>query len=147
MLARSYAASVAVLPPARPAPPLRARGDSLRQVSVLIVDDVAVWRGAVRELFERRGYGIAGEADRAATAVESVKRLVPDAVLLDVHLPDGNGFEVAGRLTRDHPGLAVLLTSVDFDHHFYALADLCGARGFVPKSQLARVELERFWPR
>jgi hypothetical protein len=41
---------------------------------------------------------------------------------------------------------AVLLTSADFDEHFYARADASGARGFVPKSQLAQVELERFWP-
>jgi hypothetical protein len=41
--------------------------------------------------------------------------------------------------------MAVLLTSADFDEHFYAAADASGARGFVPKSQLAQAELERFW--
>ena len=60
--------------------------------------------------------------------------------------PDGDGFDLAEQLTRSQPGMAVLLTSADFDEHFYARADASGARGFVPKSQLAEVELERFWP-
>jgi two-component system invasion response regulator UvrY len=147
MPARSRADSTVLVPPARPAPPPGARGAHLRRVNVLIVDDVAVCRLAERELLERRGYAIVGEADCASTAVALVERLTPDAVLLDVHLPDENGFALAARLTREHPGLAVLLTSVAFEGQFYALADACGARGFVPKSQLAQVELDRFWPR
>jgi CheY-like chemotaxis protein len=147
MPARPNAALALALPPARPAPAPRARGDDLRRVNVLIVDDVAVCRRAERELLERRGYAIAGEADCALKAVASIELLTPDAVLLDVHLPDENGFALAARLTREHPGLGVLLTSVAFDGQFYALAEVCGARGFVPKSQLAQVELDRFWPR
>ena len=134
-------------PRARPAPVPRARGDDLRPLNVLIVDDVAVCRRAERELLERRGYAIAGEADCAVKAAASIELLMPDAVLLDVHLPDENGFALAARLTREHPGLGVLLTSVAFDGQFYALAEVCGARGFVPKSELAQAELDRFWPR
>ena len=91
----------------------------------------------MRQLLERRGYAIAGEASCAASAIESVERLAPDAALVDIHLPDATGFEVAARLTEAHPELAVLLTSFDFDRQFYALADVSGARGFVPKDQLA----------
>jgi two-component system response regulator DesR len=71
----------------------------------------------------------------------------PDAALLDVRLPDGNGFELAARLAGSYPRLAVLITSSQFDFNFYARADASGARGFVPKSQLARIEFESFWPR
>lgn len=113
---------------------------------VLIVDDTPVCRCVVRELLERRGYGIAGEAGSAAMALDFVERLAPEAALLDVHLPDENGFELAARLTGSHPNLAVLLTSADVERRFYALADLSGARGFVPKDQLAQVELATFWP-
>lgn len=117
-----------------------------RTAWVVIVDDASAFRVAIRELLERRGYHVVGEADSAATAIELVDRLTPDAILLDVHLPDGNGFEVVARLRESHPGLAALLTSAGVDVTFYARAAACGARGFVPKAQLAQVELERFWP-
>ena len=80
-----------------------------------------------------------------AQAIAFVERLAPDAVLLDVRLPDANGFELAARLSRARPALAVLLTSGNFDPSFYALADRSGARGFVPKERLALVDLTRFW--
>jgi DNA-binding NarL/FixJ family response regulator len=100
----------------------------------------------MRQLLERRGYTVAGEADRGAIVSDLVERLEPDAVLLDVHLPDDNGFKLAARLTGARPELAVLLTSVDFDHGFYVRAEASGARGFVPKAQLAQAELAVYWP-
>ena len=128
---------------AQPGVSRRTRGP--RKDRVVIVDDSPACRGVIRELLERRGYDVAGEAGCAAGAVELVKRLSPDAVLLDVHLPDGNGFELAAQLREQRPGLAILLTSIDFDSGFYALADVSGARGFVPKSQLAHVQFDLFW--
>ncbi|HEY1517004.1 MAG TPA: response regulator transcription factor [Solirubrobacteraceae bacterium] len=116
------------------------------KAAVPLVDDAPRCRRVVRELLERRGYAIAGEASCAASAIDSVERLAPAAALVDIHLPDATGFEVAARLTEAHPELAVLLTSFDFDRQFYALADVSGARGFVPKDQLALVEFAFFWP-
>lgn len=112
---------------------------------VVIIDDSTLCRTVIRELLEHRGYDIAGEAGSVATAIDLVERLSPDAVLLDIHLPDGNGFEVAAYLRAHHPNVAVLLTSIDFQSSFYALADVSGARGFVPKSQLGDVQFELFW--
>lgn len=132
--------------PARKAPCPRLPGARGSSVRVLLVDDAAVFRRVACELLERRGYVVAGQAGCAAEAIACAERVLPDAVLLDVSLPDGNGFAVAARLTRRHPRLAVLLTSARFETRFYALAERSGARGFVPKAQLATVELERFWP-
>lgn len=87
---------------------------------VLIVDDTTCCRQIVCELLERRGYEIAGEAAGVAAALGLAERIQPDAALLDVHLPDGDGFDLAEQLTRSQPGMAVLLTSADFDEHFYA---------------------------
>ncbi len=86
-----------------------------------------------------------GEADTAARAVEAAERLAPDAVLLDVHLPDGCGFEVSAALTDADPDLAVLLTSTDEPPRRDLRVDLAGARGFVLKCSLASTPLERFW--
>ena len=101
---------------------------------------------AARALLERRGYSIVGEADCAATALNYVKCLAPDAVLLDIHLPDGGGFDLTTRIRDFRPEIAVLLTSSDFDHHFYTLAEAHGDRGYVPKGQLSHVDFASFWP-
>jgi DNA-binding NarL/FixJ family response regulator len=114
-------------------------------VRVLIVDDSAPFRDAARELLKRRGYVVVGEAGCAAGAIEAAKLLAPDAVLLDVHLPDGSGFEVSALLTDARPELAVLLISADDSPPPDRRVEACGARGFVPKSCLAATPLERFW--
>jgi CheY-like chemotaxis protein len=114
-------------------------------VRVLIVDDSAPFRTAARELLKRRGYVVVGEAAGAAEAIEAAEQLAPDAVLLDVHLSDGCGFEVSGVLTGARPELAVLLISADDSPPPDRRVEACGARGFVPKSCLAATPLERFW--
>jgi DNA-binding NarL/FixJ family response regulator len=113
---------------------------------VLIIDDAPVFREVAREVLERRGYVVAGEADSAASAVEAVARLAPDAVLVDVRLRDGDGFELSAALTRAHPELAVLLASADRVPPSPERVQACGARGFVLKSRLASTDLTQFWP-
>jgi DNA-binding NarL/FixJ family response regulator len=115
-------------------------------VRVLIVDDVALFRQAASELVRRRGYAVAGEAESAAAAVEAAELLRPDAVLLDLRLPDGTGIEVSTVLTRAHPGLAVLLMSVDRVAPSDEEIRASGARGFVIKARLAATDLSRYWP-
>ena len=100
----------------------------------------------MRVLLERRGYSVVGEADCAATALNYVKCLAPDAVLLDIHLPDGDGFDLTARIREVRPEIAVLLTSSDVDHRFFALAEARGARGYVPKDKLSHVDFASFWP-
>jgi DNA-binding NarL/FixJ family response regulator len=121
-------------------------GRSDRRVRLLVVDDIAPTRRVICELLRRRGFDVVAEADSAAMAVRLTDRFVPDGVLLDVELGGDSGFDVASRLTRRHPGLLVLLTSAVFDARYYAVAERCGAAGFVPKSNLAQVDLTRFWP-
>jgi DNA-binding NarL/FixJ family response regulator len=112
---------------------------------VLIVDDQPSFRRLARELLERRGYSVVGEADSAAAAVDAAERLAPDAVLLDVRLGDGNGFEVSDALTRASPAHAVLLVSNNDYCDCHRVKD-SGARGFVLKSRLAATDLAEFWP-
>jgi DNA-binding NarL/FixJ family response regulator len=66
--------------------------------SVLIVDDHAAFRAAARELLEADGFRVVGEAADGAGALTAIAELEPDVVLLDVQLPDLNGFDVADRL-------------------------------------------------
>ena len=115
-------------------------------VRVLVVDDSAPFRRAACELLARRGYVVVGEAETAETAIEATERLAPDAILLDVHLPDACGFELAAFLIDFRPGVAVLLTSADDALAFDRRAGVSGARGLVLKRCLATAPLGLFWP-
>jgi DNA-binding NarL/FixJ family response regulator len=114
---------------------------------VLIVDDSSHFRAAAHSLLVRRGYEVVGEVGTGDAAIDAVKRLAPDAVLLDVLLPDGSGFAVSALITSARPAPAVLLTSSEDFGPCLALSKECGARGFVLKSHLGRCELTSFWPR
>ena len=114
---------------------------SNRPVQVLIADDHACFRDVARVLLERRGFAVVGEATGAAACLEAAERLAPEAVLLDVHLGDGDGFEVCRALTRDDPRRAVLIVSADERREAPTRAENCGARGFVLKSMLAKADL------
>jgi CheY-like chemotaxis protein len=112
---------------------------------VVIVDDSPPFRRAVREMLQRRGYLVVGEVGTAAAALDAVERVLPDALLIDVGLPDGCGFELARVLIRAQPGLAVLLMSANDPPAGKQRLSESGARGFVLKSCLAAAPLERFW--
>src|SRR4051794_19301942 len=113
----------------------------LQPLRVLIVDDHAPFRAAARELLERRGFAVVAEADGAETGLEAAEAVTPDAVVLDVHLHDGNGIDVCRALTEANPTLAVLLVSADA-HYGRWMSD-CGAVAFMPKTRLASADLDR----
>ena len=68
------------------------------RVTVLIVDDFAAFRRSARALLEDDGFDVVGEAADGRTALAEVERLRPAVVLLDVQLPDEDGFEIAARM-------------------------------------------------
>lgn len=79
--------------------------------TVLIVDDHAPFRRAARELLTAEGYEVIGEAADGRSAVYETRRLTPAIVLLDVQLPDLDGFEVARRLAAaGHTGATILVS-------------------------------------
>ena len=120
--------------------------DLVGPVGVLIVDDSSSFRHAARELLEYRGYVVAGEADSVRTAIAAVAALSPDAALIDVGLPDAPGTELANYLRTHHPGVRVLLCSVDPARDPRTPADVPGSAQFVLKRELAQVDLSAFWP-
>lgn len=88
-------------------------------------------------LLEADGYEVVGEAADGATAMTEARRLRPDLVLLDVQLPDHDGFDVAARITVDAGAPAVVLTSSRDWSDSAELIHRSGARGFLPKDQLS----------
>jgi DNA-binding NarL/FixJ family response regulator len=105
--------------------------------TVLVVDDHDGFRSFARALLQAEGFEIVGEAIDGASALEAVAKLRPDMVLLDVQLPDLDGFQVAERLAeRDDPPLVVLVSTRDAASYRRRLADT-PARGFIPKGELS----------
>lgn len=106
-------------------------------VTVLIVDDHASFRRAARALLELEGYAVVGDAGNVQDAVAAARGLRPDVLLVDVGLPDGDGFEVAERLRRDAvPPPAIVFTSNRDATGFARRIAMCGGAGFVAKHEL-----------
>lgn len=103
---------------------------------VLIVDDHEPFRLVARELLEGAGYVVAGEAATAAEGLAAVAAEAPDAVLLDVHLPDTDGFAIARTLTDAGGPVVVLISSREEEEYGDRIA-ASGARGFIAKSKLS----------
>jgi DNA-binding NarL/FixJ family response regulator len=83
-----------------------------------------------------------GEAEDGVSALSSVAQLEPDLVLLDIQLPDLNGFEVARRLLDLQPELQIVLISSRDRCQYGPLIEASGARGFVSKGDLSGPTLE-----
>lgn len=108
--------------------------------SILIVDDHPSFRATARALLQAEGFEVVGEAENGVAALRQARELHPDVVLLDVHLPDFDGFEVADRLSRLEPAPEVVLTSSRDDYAHLVAAS--AARAFVRKDALSGETLQ-----
>lgn len=113
------------------------------RIRVLLVDDHGVVRRGLRGYLELLDdIEVVGEASDGSSALEAVRRLEPDLVLLDVQLPDMDGFTVANELCRRNgTGPKVVLTSSRDESDFGSIVALCGAAAFVPKGELTGAAL------
>ena len=109
--------------------------------TVLIVDDHPSFRATARAILQADGFDVVGEAENGANGLRTAEKLHPDVVLLDVQLPDVDGFEVASRLTGNGGAPLVVLTSSRDAADFGPLVAQSGARGFVPKAELSGAAL------
>ena len=112
---------------------------------MLIVDDHPGFRAAARELLTHRGYSVVGRPCALKRRSRQRPASSPMRVMLDVHLGDDDGFEVARALERTCPRAAVLLVSSGDYGDCEVLARRAGAVGFVVKSRLATEDLREYW--
>ncbi len=113
----------------------------MTRVTLLLVDDHAAFRASARTLLEAAGFVVVGEAASGAEALAEVARLTPDVVLLDVMLPDFDGFAVCDRFAAADRQPTVVLTSSRDASAYRRRLRQSPARGFIPKSQLTGAAL------
>jgi DNA-binding NarL/FixJ family response regulator len=114
--------------------------DEAMRPTLLIVDDHAGFRALARRLLGSGGFDVVAEAADGRAGVAAARELRPDVVLLDIQLPDIDGFEVLARLRHGPAGPAgpdVVLTSTRDRADYGQRVDRSGASGFIPKAELS----------
>ncbi len=109
--------------------------------TALIVDDSPEFREAAAALLAERGFDVLTTAADGAQALDAVAGLRPDAALVDIHLPDRDGFAVAALLAAACPGVRIVLTSANGADVPPEVLRECAAAAFVPKEELAVADL------
>ncbi len=108
-------------------------------ISVLLVDDHALIREGLRQLFTlEEDIRVVGEAVDGVEALQAVRRLRPDIVLLDVHIPVIDGIAVTRQITQDFPETAVIMLTMHTDKQLMLQAMKHGARGYLLKNTSIR---------
>jgi two-component system, NarL family, invasion response regulator UvrY len=117
-------------------------------VDVMIVDDQPPFRRAARAVINATvGFEAVGDAESGAEALRYADELQPDLVLIDVHMPEMDGFETARRLTESHPRCVVVLVSLNALELPASDVTACGAVAFVRKEELRPATLRSLWSR
>jgi len=106
-------------------------------ITVVIVDDHAGFRRMARRMLEDAGFDVVGEAADGQSALSSVASLGPELVLLDIQLPDLNGFVVAQHLADSGARAVVILTSSRNASDYGARVARSSAIGFITKAELS----------
>ena len=105
--------------------------------TILIVDDHPSFRTIARLVLEAEGFVVVGDANSGETGIEEIVRLQPDVALLDIGLPDIDGFEVAARLRAANIRSTIVFTSTRDAADFGPEIEDSGARGFIAKADLS----------
>ena len=102
-------------------------------VSVLLVDDHAIWRGGVCSMLEDTEFKVVAEASSGREAIESVALNQPHLVLLDIRMSGGDGLDALVTIKREHPRTAVVMMTTYDNPTYMARAVAGGAAGYLLK--------------
>lgn len=107
-------------------------------IRVVVVDDHELFRrGVIATLNDSGGFVVEGEGSTSAEALALARSLLPDLVLLDLHLPDGLGLDIVRQLQRDCPVSRIVVLTVEEDDAAPLRAMREGASGYILKGVAA----------
>jgi DNA-binding NarL/FixJ family response regulator len=103
-------------------------------VRVLIVDDHPLFRDGLATLLHARGMEIVGEANNGAEALEQARALLPDLILMDIHMPQMDGLEATRLIKLEMPATKIIILTVSDDDENLFEAVKSGAHGYLLKN-------------
>src|SRR6478735_9037693 len=112
-------------------------GSRIMRPTVLMIDDHDGFRNRARAMLEAEGFDVVGEAADVASGVAAADRLRPDVALVDIGLPDLDGFAVAAAIREAGTARSIVLTSGREAADFGGRVGLSDADGFIPKAELS----------
>ena len=114
----------------------------MNAIRVLLADDHSLFRAGVHVLLSNiEGVEVVGEADSGRKALDMVRANTPDVVLMDIAMPEMNGLETTTRVTKEFPGVRVIMLSMHAGEEYVMQALRAGASGYLLKDA-ATSELE-----
>ncbi|HLV79540.1 MAG TPA: response regulator transcription factor, partial [Chthonomonadaceae bacterium] len=115
---------------------------SAEPVTVMLVDDHAIWRGGVKSMLEDTEFEVVAEASSGKEAIEVARQAKPQMTLLDIRMAGGDGLDALVSLKQEHPRMAVVMLTTYDNPTYMARAVAGGAAGYLLKG-VEREELIR----
>ena len=113
--------------------PSRTHIKTMNTISVLLVDDHAIWRGGVRSMLDDSEFCVVGEACNGKEAIERVAQLQPRIVLLDIRMAGGDGLDALRAIKLEYSKVAVIMLTTYDNPTYMARAVAGGASGYLLK--------------
>jgi two-component system, NarL family, response regulator DesR len=123
---------------------MESESDKQGGIRVLLADDDAAYVAALRELIEQQPeLTVVGLAHDGVETLRLADELEPDAVVVDLHMPELDGVSAIRQLRRDHPLLCLVAITGDNDNGLHRLAADAGADGVLVKGTIIDALIER----
>ncbi len=106
---------------------------TVQTVSVMLVDDHAIWRGGVRSMLDDTEFEVIGEAGSGREALAVARQVLPQIILLDIRMAGGDGLDALIALKREHPQIIVVMLTTYDNPTYMARAVAGGAAGYLLK--------------
>lgn len=103
------------------------------EITVLLIDDHAIWRGGVKSMLDDTEFRVVGEASSGPEGVEKVRELQPRLVLLDIRMAGGDGLDALGTIRAENAATSVIMLTTYDNPTYMARAVAGGASGYVLK--------------
>lgn len=118
-------------------PSAEGEGMTEKPVTIMVVDDHPMWRDGVARDLEAAGFDVVATADGVGAACRRAAATQPDVVLMDMHLPDGNGAQATAEVLAGSPHSRILVLSASAEREDVLDAVKAGASGYLVKSASA----------